>query len=701
MAHYGNRDRLVAFPWVLFFVLIASALCSAVATPPLVPRFAYVSNGQDDTISIFAIERAQLRAFGYVYVGLHSNPGPVVVAPSQKFLYVASGKSGVYGYSIDASRGTLAAVPGSPFGTGQKFGIAITASGQFLVVGDANGISTYVIDPNSGVLQLAGSAKSQNTTSIAIGPKASFIYAASKTGNTVSVFAFNQESGALSPLPNSLVTVGIGPSAVAIDPFGKFLYATNTDSSNVSAFSIDAKTGVLVEISGSPFPAGLNPVGLAVTKSGKFVFVSNSGEKTVSPYGIDRATGALLPLSTAFPTGLAGPFGLIAHPREPLLYLADQDSNSVRVLGFTKGGVLFNESSIRSHGPATSIALASGSSPVTYVPRFVYESNAIANDIWGYQVSATTGTLAELSSSPFTTGSAPANIVSDLNGRFLFAANSGDGSITAFTINPQTGALTHAPGSPFSAGMEPKAIAVDTDAHYIYAIDPKLNKIFGFAISANGALRSVPGSPFISKGTNPTAMTIDPRGDFLYVANQGLETISVFQINARTGGLNYSSSAPATNALITMAINPDGSYLYGLDRSTNRILCYALDEVTGLPSRLPDSPASGVDALGALSVDSLGNHVYTAGKGVVNGYILFGNNGRLKPLSNSPFSFAGLASSFAMDLSDSFMWIANTENNSVVGFNVSKATGSLVPFSQGPFAAGVGPSSINVVNGIQ
>jgi 6-phosphogluconolactonase len=685
----------------LFLAMIAAALGEAGASPALTPRFAYVANGQDNTVSIFAIERAQLRALGYVYVGLHSNPVAVAVTPSQKFLYVASGRSGVYAYSIDASLGTLTPVPGSPFGTGQQFAVAVTASERILIAANSAAISTYFIDPASGVLTSGGSIASQKATSIAIDSQAPFIYAASRTGNSIAGFALDEETGTLTPLPNSANAAGTGPSAIAMDPFGKFLYVTNAGSANVSAYSIAAKTGALVEVSGSPFAAGSNPASAVLTSSGKFLFVGNSGEKTVSQYGIDRTSGALVSVASSFSTGPASPLGLAVNPREPLLYVADHDASEVRVLGITKAGVLFNESSIRSRGPATAVALASGASAITYVPRFVYESNAISNDIWGYQVSAGTGSIAEMNGSPFLTGAAPLAIVSDLAGRFIFTANSGEGSISAFTINSQTGVLTRAPGSPFPAAGQPRAIAVDANAHYLYAVDSGLNRISGFAISANGSLHPVPGSPFASKGTGPTGVTIDPRGKILYVANAGSGTLSVYQINARTGVLAYSGSTAAGGAPVAMAINAEGKYLFALDGSANKILGYAVDGVSGLVSRLPDAPYPGAGSPDSISVDPLGERVYTVGDATVNAYTLFGNIGRLKPLSGSPFGPVGAASSLTIGLSERFLWVSNRDDNNISGFMINRSTGSLAPVSAGPFAAGKGPSSLESVDGIE
>ena len=110
------------------------------STNTLVPRFAYVANNQDDTVSIFAIRGYRLQAVGYVYTGSGSNPRAVVVTPSQAFLYVAEGNAGIAGYAIHNINGGLTPVPGSPFVTGSMFSVAMHPSGKFLVGVSGTGV---------------------------------------------------------------------------------------------------------------------------------------------------------------------------------------------------------------------------------------------------------------------------------------------------------------------------------------------------------------------------------------------------------------------------------------------------------------------------------------------------------------------------------------------------------------------------------
>src|SRR5260370_6943746 len=60
-----------------------SLLISTYGQGALVPRFAYVANNQDDTVSIFAIRGSPLQALGYVYTSSERNPPPAVLTPSQ------------------------------------------------------------------------------------------------------------------------------------------------------------------------------------------------------------------------------------------------------------------------------------------------------------------------------------------------------------------------------------------------------------------------------------------------------------------------------------------------------------------------------------------------------------------------------------------------------------------------------------------
>jgi 6-phosphogluconolactonase len=103
-------------------LILAATSCSALAqesssgpTSTDMPRYAYVANEFDDTLTIYAADLTTglMQTRGSVSTG--SRPVSVTVDPSGKFVYVAnSGADSISAYVINAATGGLTPVPGSP-----------------------------------------------------------------------------------------------------------------------------------------------------------------------------------------------------------------------------------------------------------------------------------------------------------------------------------------------------------------------------------------------------------------------------------------------------------------------------------------------------------------------------------------------------------------------------------------------------------
>jgi 6-phosphogluconolactonase (cycloisomerase 2 family) len=129
-------------------------------------------------------------------------------------------------------------------------------------------------------------------------PNDKYLYVTNSNSNTISGYAIDAKSGALTPVPKSPFAAGAYPYSVIIDPTGKFLYEANADSFNVSAYTIDAGTGSLNPVKGSPFATGLTPESIAVDATSSFVYVANYGTNyfstgNVAGYRINKTSGAL------------------------------------------------------------------------------------------------------------------------------------------------------------------------------------------------------------------------------------------------------------------------------------------------------------------------------------------------------------------------------------------------------------------------
>jgi 6-phosphogluconolactonase (cycloisomerase 2 family) len=340
------------------------------------------------------------------------------VIAAGRFAYVANaGSNTVSAYTI-AANGSLAPIAGSPFAAGQyPYQLAVSPSGKFLAVGNVNGnsVSMYNINATSGALSpVAGSpftaTAPQSLTFDATG--AFLYYVASQNSNNVLAFSVNATSGALVAIAGAALPAGSHDNIV-LDPSGKFVLVVNVPTNitafgTVSVFAINQSTGALTAVAGSPFNAGQVPYGLAFGAGGKFVYVSNtglSGTGNVSAYNFNSTSGVL--------SALAGsPFSLsldwLTSDRAGSFMYSPLYNASFVSLG--AAGYSINATT----GALSAIAgspFSAGSFPSSVAidpsTKFLYVCNDGDGTITGYTVNAVTGALTAVPGSPFAAGQFP------------------------------------------------------------------------------------------------------------------------------------------------------------------------------------------------------------------------------------------------------------------------------------------------------
>jgi 6-phosphogluconolactonase len=192
-------------------------------------------------------------------------------------------------------------------------------------------------------------------TAVAVLPSGSDVYVSaydSTTSPTVGyIFGFSVGTGgALTALPGSPFAAGIKPSGLASDSGGKYLYVTDASGNNVLAYTIG--TGALTTMAGSPFKAGTAPSAIVVDQKYNFAYVANATDSTITAYSMNN--GVLASLGN-YSTGL-----------EPVALGID---------------------------PSTS--------------HFLYSANFLGNNVSGFELSATAGTLLDTQNSPFAANDQP------------------------------------------------------------------------------------------------------------------------------------------------------------------------------------------------------------------------------------------------------------------------------------------------------
>ena len=711
------------------------------------PRFAFVANANDDTISFYTVDATsgQFRSNGYAAEQPGSKPKAVALDPTNQFLFVAnSGLNNLAAYTVNAATGTLSQIAGSPFAVGST------------------------------------------PTSVAVDPKANFVYVVNSNDvpGDVSAFAFDPTTGSLTPVPGSPFPVGNGPSSVAVDPAGQFLYVTNTVDGTVSAFTIGVSSGALAAVAGSPFAAGTQPEGITVDSAGGFVLVADAGAPPPPP------SSKLMPPRFAEP----GSF-LTASWREHIWKGDPSEFAAASGVGFRdarfapqgktqfSGGWDFNLFAHENAALSVAASELPGISPLRSVAYALPQSgNPLANSpgVSVFAMDPSSGALTVVSGSPFSTGifQAAISVVTDSTGKFAYVTT-GSGGISALTIDPASGVASLLPGSPYATSYSPSSVVVDPSGLFVCVTDsgasevnvfgitpdtgelvslrsiptrggpaaiaisagsapikyvPQFayvadsggpaasgnttgsNNVFGFSIDPTaGGLTSLSGSPF-AEGLFPEFAVTDPFGRFLYLANNcsastcpgTAGSVSAFLINSTTGALATVPGSPfvAGAGTLAAAVDPSGRFAYVVNGQDDTISGYSIAPVSGALTPIPGSPfATGATsgASLALAIDPTGQFLYavtgcpssTCDVGTISTYVISPVTGSLT-LQFAPQSFGLSPSSAVVEPGGEFLYVTDSAAGDVIGIFLGDATYGLFALYNSPFAAGSAPAAIAV-----
>ncbi|MFZ5523457.1 MAG: beta-propeller fold lactonase family protein [Pseudomonadota bacterium] len=699
------------------------------------PRYAYVANSNDHTVSGYIVDAltGQLRPNGYVYVGATTGPSAVAVDPSGQFAYVANSLGdSVSAYAI-GSDGRLTLVAAAiPAGDGPS-SVTVDPSGRYVYVTNAIGenITAYSINLGTGALTripciggvtLGCSGNNPlnyltgaNPTSISVAPAGQYAYVTNSSG--VSGYSIDGY-GALTAIDTSTaigaqasILAGTNPNSVSIDPSGAYAYVAN-GGGNVSSYTI-ASSGELASV--GSIAAGVTPRSVVVDPYGLSVYVANYGTDTISGYNIG-GTGALSATTPASAAAGDGPSSVAVDPSGKFAYVANNLSADVSVFDISAGppaAVSGTAANTRSRAGSASIAMTKGATAVTYTPKFAYVANSGSDSVSGYTITA--GVLAQIvcgspatcSGNDFSAGTSPAFVAVDPYGRFAYAANSGNtNNISVYEIAFDTGQLSA--NAPAQAGNGPGAIAVDPSGRFAYVTNGD-GTVWGYGIDqAVGELTQIDmdsataGTQSITApGSNLRSVAIDPTGRFAYVVHDN--GVSAYLIAASSGTLSLVGTVGAGTTPSSAIVDPTGRFAYVANSGTNTVSAYAINASTGELSELGTSPyaLAASAAPKSVAVDPTGQYAYVAnnGTGSVSAYAINASTGELSELLGSPYFLAASAGpkSVTVDISGAYLYVAN--NNGTVSTFTIGADGALS--GGATIAAGTSPASVATAGTIQ
>jgi 6-phosphogluconolactonase (cycloisomerase 2 family) len=227
------------------------------------------------------------------YFPVGDNPVGIVVSPNAttstgRFVYVIDqekpANGAAYGvlltFSASTTTGALTAVPGTGTLSGgvsagtTPAGIAEDPGGHFLYVSDetTNQLYGYLVTSTGTPQALVSSPFTTGSfpLGVTVDPRGEYVYVANFGSETVSAFAINTSTGALSGVAGaSGSTVATGPTCVAIEPaLGIYLYTSNNIDGSVSGLQLNPHTGATTVVQGTKFQAAALPTCAAAVANG-------------------------------------------------------------------------------------------------------------------------------------------------------------------------------------------------------------------------------------------------------------------------------------------------------------------------------------------------------------------------------------------------------------------------------------------------
>lgn len=350
------------------------------------------------------------------------------------------------------------------------------------------------------------------------------------------------------------------------------------------------------------------------------------------------------------------------------------------------GGSMPSTVSGSAQGPVTTMSRATS--------RFLYVVNSIEETVQGFAIDAATGGLTAVGLA-VATDDAPIYAAATPDGKFLYVANAGTKAIgvSGYRINGTTGELTATVPAEFATtgDTQPFGIAVDATSTRLYTTNH--HSISAFTIDpATGALSDVPGTPVAIPDTNLLGtLALTPNGQFLYAAD--VQNSSVWEFSVTASGLPQRiGSVPTGRYPVGIAVDSAGRFVYVANWVSNDISRYSITPETGAlvaassTTAMPDgcNPQE-------LAVDAAAQSLFVScpALGIIERFTIDPASGALSNLLSFPTGPLTQPRGVAVDGSGSFVYSAWNMQNRASATAID-SSGALNAVSGAP-ATGRGP----------
>lgn len=281
---------------------------------------------------------------------------------------------------------------------------------------------------------------------------------------------------------------------------------------------------------------------------------------------------------------------------------------------------------------------------------------------------------------------------------FAYVANSATSANTVNGYNLSDGTLTAATSAPFSFGYQPIAMAITPANTFLYALsNPGVSTgyLYGYSIGTGGALNILSsGKPLVTESA--VSLAVSPDGKWLFVLDANSLTLSEYSIDTSTGIPTFATTGAITPgagtsgyASINVAVAPSGDYV-AVALGTGGLQTFAFDTTTGdLTPQTPLAPATNQIGIYAVAIDA-NNYLYAAS---TNGLAVFSATTAGVPTELKTYTAGNGPRSVAVNSASTFVYVGNKVDGTISGFSIG-TNAVLTTISGSPFT---GPTSIGAL----
>jgi 6-phosphogluconolactonase len=339
-------------------------------------------------------------------------------------------------------------------------------------------------------------------------------------------------------------------------------------------------------MNGSPAPT---PTPTPAPLSSEMVYVAGNGQIFGFSFNPNTAVLGTATVTVGPPTAC----DMTADSAGSFLYVCDFNANAVQGFAINRSTGSLTQIS----GSPFSLASGGNGGALTVDPmrRFLFYTDSFGH-IGTFTINSGTGALTPTAFA-VQDSNQPIQFVVDPGSKFLYAANhanfTGSGEFSGFSINAN-GSLTPLPGSPFfafQANSQPFGIVMHSTGRFLYSALSNAQRVAAMNVNGTtGVLTSVPGSPF-GAGFAPENLALDPSGKFLYVGNIGDGTMSMYTVDQTTGVLTAMPGSPLSEGNPSaLAVDPSGKFLLITESTIKQLTLFRIDPTTGALTRLGSTP---------------------------------------------------------------------------------------------------------------